>query len=91
MATRAIRSININMRTTSQEKFFLQKAAEIAGFSNLTNFIMTAARKEATRVLGDIHTTYLSSHDWETVKALLTAAPSPNKKLQQLLSRKGKA
>lgn len=85
MSAKAIRSITINMRTTTQEKSFLQKAAELAGFSNLTNFMMTAARKEAVRILSDMNTTYLSAQDWELINRLLSSQPEPNERLKQLL------
>jgi len=83
---KAVRNVNINMRTTDQEKIFLQKAAELAGFSNLTNFVMTAARREATRVLSDIHTSYVSPKDWEMINDLINNPPEPNEQLKKLLS-----
>lgn len=77
------------MRTTMQEKLFLQNAAELAGFSNLTNFIMTAARKEAIRILSDNNTTYTTAKDWDQINKLIANPPEPNKKLKKLLSGKG--
>lgn len=88
MNAKSVRTTNLNMRTTPQEKSFLQNAAELAGFSNLTNFIMTAARKEAIRILSDTNTTYLSANDWDQVSKLITNPPEPNQKLKDLLSRK---
>lgn len=88
MSTKTGRKANINMRSTAQEKLFLEKAAERAGFSNLTNFMMTAARKEAFRILNDINTTYISSNDLEVVNKLLSNPPEPNEQLKALLSKK---
>lgn len=85
---RANRNSLINMRTTEIEKEFLQKAAEIAGYSNLTNFIMTAARKEAANVLNEVNTTYLSRKDWDKVVDLLNQPPEPNAYLKKLLDEK---
>jgi uncharacterized protein (DUF1778 family) len=79
-----MRNVNINVRSTEEEKAMLLKAAELAGFSNLTNFIMTSARKEASRILSDIHTTYLSARDWEQVNDLINNPPPPNQKLKDL-------
>ena len=88
MPAKAMRQTNINMRATTQEKLLLEKAAAVAGFSNLTNFMMTAARKEAMRILNDTNATYLSPHDWEIVSNLLSNPPEPNKNLKTLLSEK---
>jgi len=82
-----MRKLNITMRTTDKEKHYLQSAAEIAGYSNLTNFIMTAARKEANRILSDMNTTYVSAKDWATVTELLENPPEPNQALIDLLSQ----
>ena len=71
-----------------QEKALLEKAADLGGFSNLTNFVMTAARKEAMRILSDINSTYLSDRDWELVKQLLLNPPEPNSNLKKLFSGK---
>lgn len=86
MMVKKARNININMRATEQEKTFLQEAAELAGFSNLTNFIMTAARREANRILSDTHTLYVSLKDWESVNRMIAEPPEPNKELKKLLS-----
>lgn len=90
MTTKAIRHSVINMRTTEDEKSLLQKAADFAGFSNLTNFIMTVARREAHRLLSDYHTTYLSAQDWEQVNQLMANPPKANAKLKKLLKEENK-
>jgi len=82
---KALRVVTLNMRATAEEKSFFQKAAELAGFSNLTNFIMTAVRKEANRVLSDTHTSYVSAPDWELVNNLVSHPPRPNKKIKKLM------
>ena len=87
MPTKKVRKGTINMRTTEQEKLFLQSAAELAGFSNLTNFVMTAARQEAARILSDSHTSYVSAKDWELVNNLIENPPKPNKPLKALLKK----
>lgn len=75
----------ITMRTTDKEKEDLQRAASLAGFSNLTNFMMTAARKEANRILSDLHTTYVSPQDWQMITEALESPPEPNAALINLL------
>lgn len=77
----------INMRTSAIDKEFLQKASEMAGYSNLTNFILTAARKEALQVLNATNTTYLSDRDWSKVTELLEHPPEPSEKLKKLMSK----
>ena len=76
------------MRTTPPEKTLLLKAAELAGFSNLTNFIMTAARREANKIISDTHATYVTNQDWALVNTLVANPPKPNKRLKQLLAKK---
>ncbi len=88
MTRKVARCININMRSTEQEKLLLQKAAELAGFSNLTNFIMTAARKEATRVLSDMHVSYIPARAWQEATTLIENPPEPNQALKKLLNKK---
>lgn len=82
------RKENITMRATQEEKQFLQKASEIAGFSNLTSFIMTCARKEALRLISEQSTTYLTPIDWNQVNELLNHPPEPNKELKKLVAKK---
>ncbi len=82
------RKDNITMRATHEDKLFLQKASEIAGFSNLTNFIMTIARKEAMRIISDQSTTYVSPADWSLINDMLSNPPQPNAKLKKLMAKK---
>jgi len=88
MKAKPNRTSTIAMRTTNTEKDFLQKAAELAGFTNLTNFILTAARKEAMLVLNDTNTTFVSQRDWNKVAELLQNPPEPNDKLKALLAER---
>lgn len=86
--SRSNRTSTIAMRTTHVEKDFLLKASELAGFSNLTNFILTAARKEAVHVLNDMHATHLSQRDWNKVVDLIENPPEPNEALKDLLAKR---
>lgn len=85
---RTNRTSTIAMRTTDIEKDFLQKASELAGFSNLTNFILTVARREASHILNDTNTTYLSQRDWKKAADLIENPPEPNEKLKALLAKR---
>lgn len=80
-----MRQANINMRVSEQEKTLLQYAAEVAGFRNLTNFIMTLARREAVRVLNDANTSYLSAEAFSKVNDLIAEPPEPNDELKRLM------
>lgn len=82
------RKENITMRASHEDKLYLQKASEIAGFSNLTNFIMTAARKEANRIISDQATTYVSPADWRLVNDMISHPPEPNTKLKKLMAKR---
>lgn len=79
------RNITINMRTTPNEKQRLQLAAELAGFSNLTNFIMTTMRREVNTIMKEFNTTYLSAQDWQKVNEVIENPPEPNEELIKLL------
>jgi uncharacterized protein (DUF1778 family) len=73
------------MRATKEEKQFLLEAATLAGFTNLTSFIMVAAKKEAQQVIERHHQRILSDRDRDIVLQALEHPPEPNKHLKQLL------
>lgn len=81
------RNIIINMRTTERDKFMFKQAAEYAGFSNLTNFIMTTIRKEANRILSENNVTYLNAEAWDKLQQILENPPEPNGALKELLNK----
>ena len=80
------REERINMRTTKEEKKFLLEAATLAGFGNLTSFIMVAAKKEANQILEHYQQRVLSDQDRDIVLQALQHPPKANESLKQLFS-----
>ena len=75
----------ISMRTNIETKRYLEAAAVLSGFNNLTTFIMTTAYKEAQRIINDSSSRVLSNRDRDLVLNLLNNPPEPNQKLKKLL------
>jgi uncharacterized protein (DUF1778 family) len=82
------RAERINMRTTQHEKSLLVKAAKIAGFSTLTNFILLIAKREAEHILENNNRSVLSGKDQAIIMELLQNPPKPNKRLCELINKK---
>jgi uncharacterized protein (DUF1778 family) len=78
----------IQIRASDEEKSLLRLACEIAGFRNLTNFIMKTMINESRRVLREHGSRTLSARDSEMVIKSLMNPPKPNEKLKFLLKNK---
>lgn len=76
----------INLRTSTDEKSLFQRACELAGFRDLTTFIVTTMRRESLKLLKD-STQLLSERDRDIVLDALASPPKPNKHLQALMRR----
>ena len=76
----------INLRTSTDEKSLFQRACELAGFRDLTTFIVTTMRRESLRLLKE-NTQLLSVRDRDTVLDALANPPKANKHLQELVRR----
>ena len=76
----------INMRTTKEEKKFLLEAATLAGFGNLTSFIMVVAKKEASQIMDHYQQRILSDQDRDIVLQALNHPPKANDNLKQLFT-----
>jgi uncharacterized protein (DUF1778 family) len=75
----------ISMRTNLDTKRFLEAAAILSGYNNLSGFILTTVYKEAQRIINDSQGRVLSDRDRDLVLNLLNTAPEPNAKLTSLL------
>ncbi len=75
----------IQLRASDEEKTLLKLASELAGFRNLTNFIMKTMINESRRVLKDHCSHTLSARDSEIIINSLLNPPEPNEKLKKLL------
>lgn len=75
----------ISMRTNVETKRFLEAAAVLSGYNNLSSFILTTAYKEAQRIIDDSPSRVLSNRDRDLVLDLLNNPPEPNHRLKGLL------
>lgn len=76
----------INLRTSTDEKSLFQRACELAGFRDLTTFIVTTMRRESVKLLRE-NTQLLSARDRDIVLGALESPPKANKHLQELMRR----
>jgi len=76
----------INLRTSTDEKSLFQRACELAGFRDLTTFIVTTMRRESVKLVKE-NTQFLSSRDRDIVLEALVNPPKANKHLQELMKR----
>lgn len=81
----------INMRASKEEKSLLESASELAGFRDLTTFIMTTMRRESMRLINEHGAQYLSDRDRDIILNLLASPPKPNENLRKLLKQKKSA
>jgi len=83
-ATVAPERISINLRTDATSRDLIDRAADALG-KNRSEFMLDAARREATAVLLDQRLFLLDDRAYKRFAAALDAAPSENVRLQRLL------
>jgi uncharacterized protein (DUF1778 family) len=71
MATTAARNDRIALRTSTEQKSFLEKGASATG-QNLTEFVLSSAQEKAEMVLADQNRFVISPKQWD---AFVTAQP----------------
>ncbi len=84
MSVTAAERISINLRTDATSRDLIDRAAEALG-KNRSEFMLDAARREATTVLLDQRLFLLDDSAYKKFVAALDAAPSENARLRQLL------
>lgn len=85
MATSTVTErISINLRTDATSRDLIDRAAEALG-KNRSEFMLDAARREATAVLLDQRLFQLDDRAYRRFAAALDAAPSENARLKRLL------
>ena len=83
-ATASPERISINLRADATSRDLIDRAAEALG-KNRSEFMLDAARREATAVLLDQRLFLLDNRAYRKFTAALDAAPSENPRLQRLL------
>jgi uncharacterized protein (DUF1778 family) len=79
------RDVTINIRTQSQQRDLIDRAAAAVG-KNRSDFMLEAAYREAVAVLLDRRLFLLDDEKFSEFMALLDAPPSTNENLRQLLT-----
>lgn len=83
------RSERIDLRVNAETKALLSRAYELAGYSNLTSFVIATAREQAQRVIEQHNQFTLSNRDRDTFLAALANPPEPNKALRDAARKHG--
>ncbi len=84
---RTVRGITINLRADTATRTLIDRAAEQLG-KNRSEFMLEAARREATRVLLDQQLFLLDDKAYTQFTAALDQPPAENRRLQRLLTTK---
>ena len=81
--------VTIHLRATAADRDFIDRVAEMAG-SNRSQFMLSAALKEARSLLLDRTTVYLDNARFQEVLAWMDAEPSGGEAagMQRLMNRK---
>lgn len=81
--------VTIHLRATAADRDFIDRVAEMTG-SNRSQFMLSAALKEARSLLLDRTTVYLDNARFQEVLAWMDAEPSGGEAagMQRLMNRK---
>ena len=81
--------IRIDLRVNAETKALLSRAYELAGYSNLTSFVIATASERAQRVIEEHNRFTLSDRDRDIFLAALENPPEPNKALRDAARKYG--
>jgi uncharacterized protein (DUF1778 family) len=84
---RAARGVTINLRADTATRTLIDRAAERVG-KNRSEFMLEAARREATSVLLDQRLFLLDDKAYAQFLAALDQPPTENRRLRRLLTTK---
>jgi uncharacterized protein (DUF1778 family) len=84
---RTLRGITINLRADTATRTLIDRAAEQVG-KNRSEFMLEAARREATSILLDQRLFLLDEKAYAKFTAALDQPPAENRRLRRLLSTK---
>ncbi len=87
IADQAGRGVTINLRADTATRTLIDRAAERVG-KNRSEFMLEAARREATRVLLDQRLFLLDEKAYAKFLAALDQPPTENRRLRRLLATK---
>ena len=84
---RTVRGVTINLRADTATRTLIDRAAEQLG-KNRSEFMLEAARREATTVLLDQRLFVLDDKAYTQFTAALDRPPAENRRLRRLLTTK---
>lgn len=84
---RTVRGVTINLRADTATRTLIDRAAEQLG-KNRSEFMLEAARREATTVLLDQRLFVLDDKAYPQFTAALDQPPTENRRLRRLLTTK---
>jgi uncharacterized protein (DUF1778 family) len=84
---RTLRGVTINLRADTATRTLIDRAAEQLG-KNRSEFMLEAARREATTVLLDQRLFVLDDKAYAQFTAALDQPPTENRRLRRLLTTK---
>jgi len=84
MATKSLQNekTRFDTRLPKEQKLFFERAANIGGFRNLTDFIISAAQEKAKEIVREREIFLASNRDNEVFFDAVFKAPKPNNELR---------
>lgn len=83
-----MRRTTLNIRTTSETKHLLQRAAEMLG-TTVSGFLLNSAMEKAHDIIQKQKHFLLDESQWDIFCTTLDCEPTKNQKLQALLNDQG--
>lgn len=83
MATKELKSKNarFDTRLSKEQKAFFEKAAQLGGYRNLTDFVVHAVQEKAKEIISENEQVIASQKDAELFFNAVMNAAKPNKEL----------
>lgn len=87
MPTTLNESARINLRTSTEAKAMIERAATLMG-TTVSSFMLQNAYDAARRIVSETDTLLLSQRDFEAFTASIETPPKPKAALRKLMARK---
>lgn len=86
-STHANQSARINLRTSSEAKAMIERAAAMMG-TTVSSFMLQNAYEAARRIVSENDTLMLTQRDFEAFTASIENPPKPKAALRKLMARR---
>lgn len=83
MATKELntKDARFDTRLTKEQKFFFERAAQLGGYRNLTDFVVITVQEKAKKIISERERIIASEKDSEIFFDAIANPKSPNKEL----------